>query len=51
MIARAPWQQRMYAQVVATLDAGRLGHAQLFCGPAQLGKREVAMRLARRLLC
>ena len=51
MSAMAPSQQRMYAQVVATLDAGRLGHAQLFCGPAQLGKREVAMRLARRVLC
>ncbi|HEY4559325.1 MAG TPA: DNA polymerase III subunit delta', partial [Lysobacter sp.] len=51
MSAMSPWQQRMYAQVVATLDAGRLGHAQLLCGPAQLGKREVAMRLARRVLC
>jgi DNA polymerase-3 subunit delta' len=47
----APWQQRVYAQAVAALDAGRLGHGLLLCGPPQLGKRAVAERLARRLLC
>ncbi|GAB1595489.1 DNA polymerase III subunit delta' [Lysobacter claricitrinus] len=51
MSAMAPWQSRMYAQVATTLASGRLGHAQLFCGPAQLGKRDVAIRLARRVLC
>ncbi len=49
--AFAPWQRSVYQQACAALDAGRLGHGLLFCGPAQLGKRAVAERLARRLLC
>jgi len=47
----APWQQRIYGQASAALDAGRLGHALLFAGPAQLGKRAVAQRMAQRVLC
>ncbi|HZX75700.1 DNA polymerase III subunit delta' [Lysobacter sp.] len=47
----APWQQRVYDQAVAALDADRLAHGLLFCGPSQLGKRAVAERLAQRLLC
>ncbi|MFZ5657411.1 MAG: DNA polymerase III subunit delta' [Pseudomonadota bacterium] len=47
----APWQQRAYAQMADAFSAGRLGHAQLICGPARLGKREVAVRMARRVLC
>lgn len=46
----APWQQRAYDQAVANLDEGRLGHALLVCGPALLGKRQVAERLAAHLL-
>jgi len=49
--ALAPWQQRVHDHVAAALDAGRLGHAQLFCGPAHMGKHAVALRLARRLMC
>ncbi|MGO1068340.1 DNA polymerase III subunit delta' [Lysobacter sp. CA199] len=49
--AFAPWQRRIYDQAKASIDAGRLGHGLLFCGPAQLGKRSVAERLAQGLLC
>lgn len=51
MTAFAPWQQRAYDQVAATIEAGRLGHGLLFCGPEKLGKAAVAERLAQRLLC
>lgn len=46
----SPWQQRAYDQTVAALDAGRLGHGLLICGPAGLGKREVALALAAHVL-
>ncbi|KRG66987.1 DNA polymerase III subunit delta' [Stenotrophomonas terrae] len=48
--ALAPWQQRAYDQTVAALDAGRLGHGLLLCGPAGMGKRAVALRLAAHVL-
>ncbi|GAB6197497.1 DNA polymerase III subunit delta' [Lysobacter xanthus] len=47
----APWERRIYDGLVSALDAGRLGHAQLLHGPAQLGKRRVAERFAQRVLC
>lgn len=50
-VVLAPWQQRAYDRAAAALDGGRMGHALLFCGPAMLGKRLVAERLARRVLC
>ncbi|MCT8275211.1 DNA polymerase III subunit delta' [Xanthomonas translucens] len=46
----APWQQRAYEQTVAALDAGRLGHGLLICGPDGLGKRAVALQLAAHVL-
>jgi DNA polymerase III subunit delta' len=48
--ALAPWQQRVYAQAADALDGGRMGHALLFCGPALVGKRAVAERLAAHVL-
>lgn len=47
----APWQQRVYDQAAAALDAGRLPHGLLFAGPPRLGKRDVAEKLAMRALC
>lgn len=47
----APWQQRVYDQAAAALDSGRLPHGLLFAGPARLGKRAVAEKLAMRALC
>jgi DNA polymerase-3 subunit delta' len=47
----APWERRAYESLVAALESGRLGHAQLLHGPALLGKRRVAERVAQRLLC
>jgi len=46
----APWQQRVFEHAAAALDSGRMGHALLLCGPALIGKRQVAERLAQRLL-
>ncbi len=46
----APWQQRAFDHATRTLSEGRLGHALLICGPARLGKRAVAERLAAHLL-
>jgi DNA polymerase-3 subunit delta' len=46
----APWQQRAFDHAARTLAEGRLGHALLLCGPALLGKRAVAERLAAHLL-
>ena len=49
--AMTPWQQRAYERAAAAMDGGRLGHALLLCGPAHIGKRAVANRLAYRALC
>ncbi len=46
----SPWQQRAYDHAIAALDGGRMGHGLLICGPAGLGKRAVAERLALHVL-
>ena len=46
-----PWHAEPWAQMQSRLAAGRMPHALLLAGPAGLGKRAFAERLARRLLC
>lgn len=45
------WLAAPYARFVDALDASRLGHAWLIGGPAGLGKRELAERIAGVVLC
>ncbi|WP_425563065.1 DNA polymerase III subunit delta' [Luteimonas vadosa] len=45
-----PWQERILVQAREALAGGRMGHAMILSGPAMLGKRTVAERLARHLL-
>ena len=49
--ALTPWQQRAYLQAAEAIDAGHFGHATLIVGPALIGKRVLAERLAQRVLC
>ena len=49
-VAFSHWQQRAYDHALAALATGRLGHGLLICGPAGLGKRAVADRLAQHVL-
>ena len=51
MIELAAWQRAPFARAIEALAENRLAHALLFCGPERIGKRAVAERLARALLC
>jgi DNA polymerase-3 subunit delta' len=46
-----PWHSALWSRVNDARRAGRLGHALLLAGPAGVGKRLFAMRLAAGLLC
>lgn len=46
-----PWHEAIWAQVQGSAGSGKLGHALLLAGPAGIGKRRFARRLAASLLC
>lgn len=46
-----PWHRHCWRQVAARLEARRVPHALLLCGPRGLGKHRFAEHLAQALLC
>lgn len=49
--APLPWHATHWARLTEARDGGRLAHAWLLSGPAGVGKRRFARRLAASLLC
>lgn len=49
--APLPWHTDAGRRLVAQLDAGQLPHALLLAGPKYGGKSQLALSLARRMLC
>lgn len=47
----SPWQRRIFDAAMKSHAQHRLGHALLLSGPANMGKRQVAEAIAKRLLC
>ena len=46
-----PWHTGPWSRIAAMLEADRIPHALLLYGPAGIGKRRIAVRLAGALLC
>jgi DNA polymerase III subunit delta' len=51
MSMMTPWQQTVFDKTLAIAADGRLAHALCLVGPEKMGKREVALQLAKALLC
>jgi DNA polymerase III subunit delta' len=51
MSTMAPWQKSVFDKTLAIAAQGRLAHALCLVGPEKMGKREVALHLAKALLC
>ena len=47
----SPWQQEILDKTLAIASEGRLGHALCLVGPEKMCKLDVALQLARALLC
>ncbi|MDD2731149.1 MAG: DNA polymerase III subunit delta', partial [Candidatus Portnoybacteria bacterium] len=43
--------KRIWNFLVTSAQKNKLAHAYLFCGPAEIGKRTLAQKFSRRLLC
>ena len=48
---KLPWHVKPWQRLQAMMDASRVHHALLLCGPPGLGKQMFAERAARALLC
>lgn len=46
-----PWQATHWQAIQRLLDSGKLPHALLLSGPAEIGKKAFAMALVAKLLC
>lgn len=46
-----PWQQQPWRQLLALVEQDRMPHALMLAGAAEIGKQQLALQLAYRLLC
>lgn len=51
LLSCLPWHQAVASDLSSRIDQGRLPHALLLAGPAGIGKTQLAVFIAQRLLC